>query len=175
MKPLIITLLALPIVGMLHHYSELPQPKPTVALITNVSKQTSLSKITPPKAITAAKVTQTPTAPVKPPSAPVVAPTVPAPVVYASGCSNYEPTFAQYGWNVSVAMAICEAESSGNPNAVSQTNDYGLMQIHDGLALYGDKIYDPYFNISIAYIKYQTQGWEAWSTYLNGAYLKYEN
>lgn len=172
MKPILLTILALPIVAFIHHT---PPKKTTVDITVTAQKQTSESQIKAPSAAVPPKeatVTAAPTTPAKP--APVAsAPAVAQPVVYASGCSSYKPTFAQYGWNISVAMAICEAESSGNPNAVSTTDDYGLMQIHDGLALYGSKIFDPYFNISIAYIKYQTQGWEAWSTYNSGAYAEY--
>lgn len=92
---------------------------------------------------------------------------------YASGCTTYDSIFRQYAWNVSVAEAICMAESSGNPYAESYTSDDGLMQIHDGLYLYGTQIFNPTFNIQVAYQKYVTQGWEAWSTYNSGAYEAY--
>ena len=171
MKPILLTILALPIVAFIHHT---PPKKTTVDITVTAQKQTSESQIKAPSAAVPPKEATVTAAPTKPaPAATTPAPAVATPVVYASGCSSYAPTFSQYGWNVSVAMAICQAESSGNPNAVSTTDDYGLMQIHDGLALYGSKIFDPYFNISIAYIKYQTQGWEAWSTYNSGAYAEY--
>jgi hypothetical protein len=96
-------------------------------------------------------------------------------VNYASGCSTYASDFEQYSWDSSIAMAICMAESGGNPDAVSPTNDYGLMQIHDGLDIYGTQIYDPSFNISIAYQKYVDQGWHAWTTYTTGAFERYMN
>lgn len=92
---------------------------------------------------------------------------------YASGCSTYDSLFRQYAWNVSVAEAICMAESGGNPYAYSGTHDAGLMQIHDGLSLYGSQIYNPAFNISAAFQKYQSQGWEAWTTWNTGAYARY--
>lgn len=85
----------------------------------------------------------------------------------ASGCRTYDALFRQYDWNVSVAEAICQAESGGNPSAISRTNDYGLMQLHN-LA-----IFDPAQNIAIAYIKYQTQGWRAWTAYNTGAYSRF--
>lgn len=64
---------------------------------------------------------------------------------------------------VDYALAIISCESSGNPSAVSPTNDHGLFQIHNGLDAYGSQIYDPEFNISIAYNNYfKTRGWQPW-------------
>jgi soluble lytic murein transglycosylase-like protein len=96
----------------------------------------------------------------------------PQPQVVLTGCSSYRQYFNQYSWNVNVAEAICEAESRGNPNAISPINydglrDYGLMQLH------GEPILDPASNIAAAYHKYQVQGWEAWTTYNKGIYLSY--
>lgn len=91
----------------------------------------------------------------------------------SGNCAQYTSLFEQYNWPVATMMAIMHAESGCNPNAISPTNDYGLMQIHDGLALYGQQIFDPAFNISIAYQKYTSQGLHAWSTYTSGAYEKY--
>lgn len=101
----------------------------------------------------------------------------PAPQVVTASyrCEAWASDFDQYNWNPDTAMAICEAESSGNPSAVSNANinpdgipDYGLMQLH------GVAILDPAANIAYAYYhKYLTQGWGAWSTYNSGAYYKY--
>ena len=98
----------------------------------------------------------------------------PQPQVVLTGCSSYRQYFNQYSWNVNVAEAICEAESRGNPNAISPINydglrDYGLMQLH------GEPILDPASNIAAAYHKYQVQGWEAWTTYNTRAYVSYLN
>lgn len=90
-------------------------------------------------------------------------------------CQSYSNLFSQYSWNPDTAMAICQAESSGNPSAVSNGNinpdgvsDFGLMQLH------GIDILDPAANIAYAYYhKYLTQGWGAWSTFNSGAYYKY--
>jgi len=116
---------------------------------------------------------------VKPAVTPAVATPIAQPVVYLASyrCAAYQGYFEQYDWSVDTAMAICEAESSGNPYAVSNGDinpdgvpDYGLMQLH------GVDIIDPAANISYAYYhKYLTQGWEAWSTYNSGAYTKYLN
>ncbi len=99
-------------------------------------------------------------------------PAKPRPQVVLTGCSSYRADFNQYNWNVNVAEAICEAESNGNPNAISPPNydglrDYGLMQLH------GEPILNPASNIAAAYQKYQMQGWEAWTTYNTGRYLSY--
>ena len=93
-------------------------------------------------------------------------------VSYANGCSTYDSIFRQYAWNVSVAEAICEAESNGNPYAMSPPNydglrDFGLMQIH------GEEIFSPSANIARAYQKYESQGWDAWTTYYTGRYLRF--
>jgi soluble lytic murein transglycosylase-like protein len=82
-------------------------------------------------------------------------------------CRAYDALFHRYDWNVSLAEAICQAESGGNPGAVSPTHDYGLMQLHN-LA-----VFDPAQNIAMAYVKYQTQGWSAWTTYNTGAYRRF--
>ena len=91
----------------------------------------------------------------------------PAAAMHAGSCRAYDALFRQYAWNVHVAEAICQAESGGNPTAVSRTNDYGLMQLHNM------KIVDPVQNIAAAYRKYQTQGWDAWTTYTVGSYARF--
>ena len=106
-----------------------------------------------------------------------VAQPTPAPVVYTASyrCEAYQSDFEQYNWNVDVAMAICQAESSGNPYAVSNADinadglpDYGLMQIHNV------DIINPAANSAYAYYhKYLTQGWGAWSTYNSGKYAQF--
>ncbi len=89
-------------------------------------------------------------------------------------CESYRPLFAKYDWNVNTAMAIMQAESGCRPTAVSPTDDHGLMQINHGVEIYGQQIYDPAFNIAIAYSeKYEKGGWRHWSVYNSGAYLRY--
>jgi soluble lytic murein transglycosylase-like protein len=36
-----------------------------------------------------------------------------------------------YGVNPKLALAVCETESNFNPNAISQTQDVGLFQLHE--------------------------------------------
>lgn len=109
-----------------------------------------------------ASQTTTPPATVKAVTTPVA-----VPVGYVNGCASYTSTFEQYNWNVDVAMAICQAESAGNVYAVSSTDDYGLMQLHD------EEIFNPYDNIAAAYQKYLVQGWEAWTSYNTGYYTEF--
>lgn len=137
-----------------------------------VAKPTHISSVKNPstKPVTTVANTQ-PKVTVTPP--PHQQPVTAAAATYASGCLTYDSLFRQYDWNVNVAEAICQAESGGNPYAYSSTADAGLMQIHDGLYLYGSQIYNPSFNIAKAYDKYLKQGWGAWTTYNTGAYARY--
>jgi hypothetical protein len=87
------------------------------------------------------------------------------PIVYAVGCELYRPLISQYGWNVSVAMRVMQAESGCNPNAANWTDShstcngsFGLFQI----ACFSGQVYDPAQNIAIAYQKYQARGWQPW-------------
>ena len=148
---------------------------------SSVSKPSTTPPVQQKQALNApVAVSKADTAPVtpKPTPAPVAAP---APVQAApaqptaSGCGQYRALFAQYSWNVDTAVAICQAESGGNPEAVSNASinydhvsDYGLMQLH------GVDITDPAANVAYAYYhKYLTQGWGAWSTYTSGRYARF--
>jgi hypothetical protein len=89
-------------------------------------------------------------------------------------CSRFRGLFEQYAWDVNTAIAICMAESSGNTTIVSPTDDHGLMQINHGLSIYGTQIYDPAFNIKVAYEqKYSKGGWKHWTVYKTGRYLDF--
>jgi hypothetical protein len=55
-------------------------------------------------------------------------------------------------------------ESGGNPSSVSHTNDHGLFQVHNGLAVHGQAIYNPEYNVSLAYNGYYARrGWQPWT------------
>jgi len=70
---------------------------------------------------------------------------------------------AKYPWPVEQAMLVMSRESGGNPRAISATDDHGLFQIHGGYATYGEKIYNPEFNVWLAYNNYyKTRGWTPW-------------
>jgi hypothetical protein len=95
------------------------------------------------------------------------------------GCAAYVPLLQQYDWDYHVMAAVMQAESTQNgipcnPNANNHgvgnydgIPDYGLLQLH------GQEIYDPAENIAHAYAIWQRQGYHAWSTFNDGAYLKY--
>lgn len=88
---------------------------------------------------------------------------------------QWRPLVAKYfGANTNVALAIMIPESGGNPRASSPTNDHGLFQINKGLAIYGEQIYDPEFNIKVAYEqKFLKGGWRHWTVFTNGSYRRY--
>lgn len=55
--------------------------------------------------------------------------------------------------NVESVLRVMQCESGGNPNAVSPTNDHGLMQINAvNFARFGGRSpYDPEANLEVAY------------------------
>jgi soluble lytic murein transglycosylase-like protein len=190
MKTIIVTVVAsfillLPLAKPKAQTTNVPSPQKVILDASTAANPTpsSASRAKMAASVPAARVSVLPatTKQATPPAAsgqavPAVSPSqtpTPAAVSYTSGCNTYRAVFEKYSWNVSIAMAICQAESGGNPYAKSDTNDEGIMQIHDGLALYGDEIYNPNFNISIAYKKYIDQGWEAWTTYNDSAFEAY--
>ena len=65
------------------------------------------------------------------------------------------------GRTASHAACIAERESSGNPNAISPTNDWGLWQIHNG----GRRMLNPAANAAAA-VRMSDNGrnWSAWTT-----------
>jgi len=82
-----------------------------------------------------------------------------------SGVEQWRPLVAKYfpANQVDNALLTMSRESGGNPRAVSRTNDHGLFQINGGLQTYGEKIYDPEFNVSLAYNHYfKNRGWTPW-------------
>lgn len=111
-----------------------------------------------------------------------VAPAPPAPSKPApANCEQYRPLLAAYDWDVSVALAVMQAESGCNPRADNTglnrdgSNDKGLMQINSiHRDLVGDtERFDPAANIRAAWHIYHGSGWRAWSAYNSGAYKKY--
>lgn len=87
-------------------------------------------------------------------------------------CTGLEQLWGAAGGNPADAFTAAEiamAESSGNPNAVSPTSDYGLFQInssHGALATL-----NPYGNARAAVaISDDGRDWSAWTTFRTGAY-----
>ena len=88
------------------------------------------------------------------------------------GCSALESLWEQAGGSSGTAFMAAEiatAESGGNPNAVSPTDDFGLWQIngsHGSMATL-----DPLGNARAAVsISNGGSSWGAWTTYTSGAY-----
>lgn len=73
--------------------------------------------------------------------------------------------------------AIAMAESGGNSQAVSPTNDYGLWQINStnfNVVPGGQSgVFNPENNAKAAVAIYHSQGLNAWSTYRTGAYKQF--
>jgi hypothetical protein len=87
-------------------------------------------------------------------------------------CSALESLWESAGGSSSTAFMAAEiatAESGGNPNAVSPTDDFGLWQIngsHGSMATL-----DPVGNARAAIsISNDGHSWGAWTTYTSGAY-----
>jgi hypothetical protein len=75
-----------------------------------------------------------------------------------------------------IAVAVCLAESRGNPDAISATNDYGLWQINPLIwpAVFAIRDWrDPATNARMAYIVWKSKGWAMWVTYKHGSHLEY--
>lgn len=94
-----------------------------------------------------------------------------------ASCASYRDLVSQYNWDVNVALAVMQAESSCNTNDISSTCDHGLMQINcvhaDLVAGNLNLLHDPATNIRVAYAIYSGDGWSPWVAYTSGAYLKY--
>ena len=87
----------------------------------------------------------------------------------AGGCEQYRSLIDDYAWNVETALAICNAESGGNANAVNAGDrhetclgSYGLFQISCDWFTKAN-LYDPATNIRLAYGKYLGSGYQPWT------------
>lgn len=108
------------------------------------------------------------------PKAVPVAPAQPKATVYrvpAGGCAAYAGIIGQYPWPVQTAIAVCNAESGGNPNAANWSDNHGVCMGSFGLfqiSCHGGQIYDPAANVSAAFRKYQHSGWRPWGVCTSG-------
>lgn len=121
-----------------------------------------------------------------PPPKPVPPTTVAAPAVRSSGtaapverspaggftCSGLEALWDQAGGNPGAAFTAAEiamAESGGNPDAVSPTDDLGLWQINSSNGTLATL--NPAGNARSAVIlSHDGADWSPWTTYTSGAY-----
>ena len=105
-------------------------------------------------------------------SAPATSHSAPATSHGIYSCSALESLWEEAGGSSGTAFMAAEiatAESGGNPNAVSPTDDFGLWQIngsHGSMATL-----DPLGNARAAVsISNGGSSWGAWTTYTSGAY-----
>jgi uncharacterized membrane protein YgcG len=88
-------------------------------------------------------------------------------------CSALENLWDQAGGNPSdafMAAEIAMAESGGNPDAISPTDDYGLWQINASNGALATL--DPYENAKSAIVLSDDgTNWDAWTTYTAGLYV----
>jgi LysM repeat protein len=87
-------------------------------------------------------------------------------------CSSLESLWEQAGGSPAhalMAAEIARAESSGNPNAISPTDDFGLWQINASNGALATL--NPYENARSAIIlSHDGANWDPWTTYHIGAY-----
>ena len=87
-------------------------------------------------------------------------------------CSSLESLWEQAGGSPShaqMAAEIARAESGGNPNAISPTDDFGLWQINASNGALATL--NPYENARSAIIlSHDGANWDPWTTYHIGAY-----
>lgn len=95
-------------------------------------------------------------------------------------CNQWQPLISQYSWDVRVALAVCTAESGGNPASNNPTDPHkvclgsrGLFQIGCDSTGNFAGMFDPALNIAQAYQLYSRRNWQPWTTFTDGAYLKY--
>lgn len=102
---------------------------------------------------------------------PTVAPTY----VHAGNysCSSLESLWVSAGGNPAsefIAAQIATAESGGNPDAISPTDDYGLWQINASNAP-GSEMLNPWANVKEAIaLSDNGRNWSPWTTFTSGIY-----
>lgn len=78
------------------------------------------------------------------------------------------------GWtgsDVPIAVAIALAESGGNSDASNPSGAKGLWQVMWALHGFAGNPYDPQTNAKAAHQVFVSQGWNAWTVHMTGAYL----
>jgi soluble lytic murein transglycosylase-like protein len=109
-------------------------------------------------------------------TAPPAVQPVPSPPIYTApglfDCNQLQALWISQGGNKNdsfIAAEIAMAESGGNPDALSPTDDRGLWQIN---ASHGaESSYDPVVNVRAAIaISDDGTNWGAWTTYTQGLY-----
>lgn len=108
-----------------------------------------------------------------PPARPALPPS--SPVLESYTCSELEQLWDSVGGNPGeafIAAEIATAESGGNPDAISPTDDVGLWQVN--LSSWGSAMAseNPVANARAAVtISDDGTNWGPWTTYTSGAYI----
>jgi len=96
---------------------------------------------------------------------------------YSESNTVEEEISAVFGAESRIAMAIAQAESGLNPNAVNRnkngTKDIGIFQINDSHGFTEEERFDWKTNIRIAKDLRDSNGWGEWSAYNNGSYRNF--
>lgn len=94
------------------------------------------------------------------------------------GCAGWRSMVAEvFPGEVPKACSVLVCESKGDPGAVSDTNDHGLLQVnaptwnHPGhsdavahfIGVHWDRIYDPWSNLVMAQKIRHHYGWDQWT------------
>ena len=99
-----------------------------------------------------------------------------APQTNSTNCGGWEGLVAEFFPDeVGTACRVLVCESQGNPNAVSPTDDHGLMQLNrpswqrrfqevTGVPFF-DGVYDPVLNLRFAAWLRNAAGWNQWACY----------
>ena len=103
------------------------------------------------------------------------------PVRAVGECGGWEDVVAAHfpASEVGNACSVLLCESQGNPNAVSRTNDHGLLQLHAGSAGFPggwqaefervtgapffNGVYDPNLNVMFGAWLHARSGWSPWA------------
>lgn len=89
--------------------------------------------------------------------------------------TSYEEIISKYDWPDDIAIKVATAESGLNPKAVNPEwhrdcqGSFGLFQM--ACIHYKENpnaLYDPEFNVAMAYQLWKEEGWEPWSVCKNG-------
>ena len=104
-------------------------------------------------------------------------------VAKTNGCEQYRSIIERYDWDANIMLAVMKAENRscdpGSKNLSPLENhrvcigSYGLLQVGCVHFSGNQDPNDVGTNISVAHAVWLKQGYNAWTQYANGEYLKY--
>lgn len=186
---LIITCLGTILIGLNTKEHNPPLPEAVQPETSHVEAvQEPIEPVSVPEPIQAVEtLVEAPSAPVE--QVPVVEQTINQAeanvVLNPVGCANYRHLVEQYDWDVSIAMAVMQAESGCNPGAENWSDSHGSCSGSKGLFQLAcfwpgalgysyESLYDPASNVAMAYQIYKRgDSWRPWGAYTNGSYSRY--